>query len=125
MLRSSRSPSPQPLTHVEEQEKLRKETIAAFHDAVPEEEGDEFLVPRSKTKDELEKEEEEYRAFLEREVGDLKDLVTIDIAEASSRVEHGEEPSQKEPKKKKGKKVKGEAKGKKSKEETDQEFLME
>ena len=83
MLHGSRSRSPenhlprQP-THIEEQEELRKETIAAFHNAISEGEDDDFLVLREKIKDELEMEEEDYRAFLEREVGDLRELVELD-----------------------------------------------
>ncbi|KAF9523871.1 KRI1-like family C-terminal-domain-containing protein [Crepidotus variabilis] len=135
VLRGSRSPSPSAeadqLTHVQEQEKLRKETIAVFHDAVPDTEGDDFLIPRSKTKDELEREEEEYRAFLEREVGDLNELVTIDAspeilqadnehlsASADERL-----PGESKKKKKKTKSSPND-KGKKTKSEEDQEFLM-
>ncbi|KAH7101091.1 KRI1-like family-domain-containing protein [Auriculariales sp. MPI-PUGE-AT-0066] len=76
---TSRSPSPstEP-THVQEQSALRAETITAFTRAVDDEE-DDFLVPRSKTKDELEQEEEDYRAFLEREVGeDIRDLIHVE-----------------------------------------------
>src|ERR1700735_5494596 len=81
MLNPSRTPSPeveQPLTHVEEQEILRIETIAAFHGAVDNQPEDDFLIPREKTQDEREREEEEYRAFLEREVGDLREVVSVD-----------------------------------------------
>ena len=56
-----RSPSPEPLTHVAEQDALRKETIAAFHTGEQDDEDDDLLVPREKTKDELEQEEEEYK----------------------------------------------------------------
>ncbi|PPQ76280.1 hypothetical protein CVT24_009812 [Panaeolus cyanescens] len=143
---NSRSPSPQPLTHVQEQEILRKETIAAFHKAVPTadgEEGDDFLIPREKTKDELEREEEEYKAFLEREVGDLRDLVSVGGSDDEEGHEdeggvakdgdgedggdEGETKSGEKKKKKKKKKSKGkeqEEKPKKSKAEEDQEFLM-
>lgn len=128
---SSRSPSPEPLTHVAEQAALRKETISAFHDAVtqPEDSGAEddydFLVPREKTKDEAEREEEEYRQFLEREVGeDLKDIVTLETSELggdeASEVEVKAEGKEKKKKKKKKKQIKE----KKSKEEADQEFLL-
>ncbi|KAF9047736.1 KRI1-like family C-terminal-domain-containing protein [Panaeolus papilionaceus] len=139
---NSRSPSPQPLTHVQEQELLRKETIAAFHAAIPEE-GDDFLIPREKTKDELEREEEEYKAFLEREVGDLRDLVSVggsdaedeeDVGKAEEDIDEedggGEGEGTKDRKKKKKKKKKSKAKGegetkpKKTKAEEDQEFLM-
>ena len=75
---SSRSPSPEPLTYVQEQSALRKEAIEAFHSATKgqdeaiDEDGsdDDLLVLREKTKDEIQKEEEEYRDFLQREVGE-------------------------------------------------------
>ncbi|KAJ3508823.1 hypothetical protein NLJ89_g5548 [Agrocybe chaxingu] len=146
MLHGSRSPSPeaddgpQPLTHVQEQENLRKETIAAFHDAVGDEDGDDFLIPREKTKDEQEREEEEYRAFLEREVGDLRELVSVDgdRDDDEVQVEEGQEEEgekEGEPRKKKKKKSKSKdtadqqegtssGKRKKKKAEEDQEFLM-
>ncbi|KAJ3800296.1 KRI1-like family C-terminal-domain-containing protein [Lentinula aff. detonsa] len=76
----SRSPSLESLTHAEEQRQLRDETIAAIQqiDDVNNE-GDDLFVLREKTKDEQEQEEEEYRSFLEREVGgDLKALVSIE-----------------------------------------------
>ncbi|KAF8331256.1 Krr1-domain-containing protein [Amanita rubescens] len=130
----SRSPSPgfgKP-THVEEQQVLRNETIAAFHGAVAgeDEDGDEsdegggLLVPREKTKDEMEREEEEYRAYLKKEVGsDLEDLITVEKvndefaqAEKSSDIEV-------DAKKKKKKKKSKESKVK-SKEQEDHEFLM-
>ncbi|KAJ6593337.1 KRI1-like family C-terminal-domain-containing protein [Mycena capillaripes] len=124
----SRSPSPErapePVTHVEEQRRLRDETIAAFHAAEGDEEED-WLVPREKTMDEVAREEEEYRHFLETEVGDLRDLVDVGGDAAA-------EPSQEEGEKKKKKKKKKESKGSeegtskagdKSKQE-DQEFLV-
>ena len=65
---------------MQEQEQLREDTIVAFKNAVQgEDEDEEFLVPREKTKDETEREEEEYRAFLEREVGqDLAEIITVE-----------------------------------------------
>jgi len=39
---------------------------------------DDFLILREKTQDEAEREEEKYRAFLEREVGDLREVVRVD-----------------------------------------------
>ncbi|KZT22490.1 Krr1-domain-containing protein [Neolentinus lepideus HHB14362 ss-1] len=116
---TSRSPSPQPVTHVQEQKALRDETISAFQYAVKDEDGDDdddFLVPREKTKDELEREEEEYREFLKREVGDIRQLVTIEPGEQDGVAALGEEE---ENEKKKNKK-----KSKKSKEDKDREFLM-
>ncbi|KAL1759954.1 KRI1-like family C-terminal-domain-containing protein [Schizophyllum commune] len=126
--RGSRTPSPEPVTHVEEQRALRDETIAAFHTAVDSaDDEDDLLIPREKTKDELEREEEEYRTFLEREVGeDLSHLVSVESAAGpSATVEEGEDESPKQKKKKEKKKVeKGQEKGRKSKEEEDHEFLM-
>ncbi|EMD34170.1 hypothetical protein CERSUDRAFT_117663 [Gelatoporia subvermispora B] len=124
----SRSPSPEPMTHVQEQAALRDETIAAFHTAIKSDEEDDLLIPREKTKDELEQEEEEYRAFLQRAVGeDLKDLITIDEnvvlqTEKEDVKEEGDTIKGKQDKKKKKKDKKGETK--KNKKEDDQEFLM-
>lgn len=122
---ASRSPSPQPLTHFEEQEKLRSETIAAFHASAAAKDDDEkdFLVPREKTKDEIEREAEEYRAYLQREVGeDLSGLVTID--EDVAGVLNGGDDTDDDRPKKKAKKAKKEKPSGKSKQEADQEFLM-
>lgn len=81
----SQSPESSRPTYVEEQAALRSEAIAAFHEAVPSASGAGegeiaagILTLREKTKDELEKEEEEYRAYLEREVGDVKKIVQLD-----------------------------------------------
>ncbi|EIW53933.1 Krr1-domain-containing protein [Trametes versicolor FP-101664 SS1] len=127
---ASRSASPEPLTHVEEQKELRSKTIAAFHTAVDakdesEEEEDDFLVPREKTKDEIEREEEEYRAFLEREVGeDLSELVTVETDAAGvwdgTGADSDGDRSQK--KSKKGKKK--DKKPLNGKQDEDQEFLL-
>ncbi|KAJ7637613.1 KRI1-like family C-terminal-domain-containing protein [Mycena polygramma] len=126
----SRSPSPEhapePVTHVEEQRRLRDETIAAFHAAEGDEEED-WLVPREKTMDEVAHEEEEYRQFLENEVGDLRDLVDVggpaSVAEPSQ-----EEDGIKKKKKKKKENKSGEEGaskgGEKSKQEEDQDFLV-
>jgi len=136
MLNPSRSASPEsdepgPMTHVQEQEVLRQETIAAFHGAV-EKVGDEddFLIPREKTQDEREREEEQYRAFLEREVGDLKELVTVDVDDVSAEemkedgAKSEEEGDETKKKKKKKKSKKGTEGVKKTKAEKDQEFLL-
>ncbi|GLB37339.1 putative KRI1-like family protein [Lyophyllum shimeji] len=131
----SRSPSPEPLPHVEEQRVLRDETIAAFHNAVEgDADGDDLLIPREKTRDEQELEEEEYRAFLEREVGDLQGLVTADVekvdadaevAEASQVVDGGAGKQGKEKKKKaRDGEASKETVSSKSRQEADQEFLM-
>jgi len=133
MLNPSRSASPEsegpgPLTHVQEQEVLRQETIAAFHGAADRVgDQDDFLIPREKTKDEREREEEEYRAFLEREVGDLKELVTVDVDDVSEKeeeeVKNDDERDEKKKQKKKTKKRTEEMK--QTKAEKDQEFLLE
>ena len=146
MLNRSRSPSSDDehhsLTHVEEQEILRRETIAAFHGAVDNQAEDDFLIPREKTQDEREREEDEYRAFLEREVGDLREVVSVDDGlgndEESAKEdvvenEDGKDTQIEKKKKKKTKKAKEErdanhelsnGKQKKTKAEKDQEFLM-
>lgn len=122
----SRSPSPEPMTHVQEQEALRDETIAAFHTAVDgtgDDDDDDLLVPREKTKDELEREEEEYQEFLKREVGtDLRELITVE--EGSSALLPEEQQADKKKAKKEKKDKKSKEKSKKSKTEADQEFLM-
>ncbi|KAK7052808.1 Kinetochore protein Spc24 [Paramarasmius palmivorus] len=121
---TSRSPSPVPLTHAEEQKRLRDETIAAFHGNGDEEEGDDFLIPREKTKDELDREEEEYREFLQREVGnDLNDLVTVDPNAIKWDTEEDTARGDKKDKKKKKSKAGTNDKAQ-SKEDADQEFLM-
>ena len=119
-----RSPSPEPLTHVAEQDALRKETIAAFHTGEQDDEDDDLLVPREKTKDELEQEEEEYKEFLERQVGqDLNGLITLDEREDGA-VEDEAEGSEPKGKKSKSKKDKKSKKSEMSKQAEDQEFLM-
>ncbi|CAL1711960.1 unnamed protein product [Somion occarium] len=125
LIPTSRSPSPEPLTHVEEQKALQKETIEAFHGAIiveGDEDEDDLLVPREKTKDEIEREEEEYREFLQREVGeDLKGLVTVEEGIAILHEDAAEQGS----KSQKGKKEKKKSKEpRKSKVADDQEFLM-
>ncbi|KAF5317330.1 hypothetical protein D9611_003660 [Ephemerocybe angulata] len=126
VLHGSRSPSPEPQpTHVQEQEALRSETIRAFHSAVAaSDDEDDILVLREKTKDEVEREEEEYRAYLERQVGeDLRGLVTV--GEEGDEGDDEEEEGEKKERKKKKKKGKKEREGKgKSKADEDQEFLL-
>ncbi|KAI5123787.1 hypothetical protein M0805_009082 [Coniferiporia weirii] len=134
---TSRSPSPVPAepTHVEEQAALRRETISAFHTAVArdsaESDDDDILIPREKTKDEIEKEQEEYREFLTREVGeDISKLVTVEGAEdVGAREENDEEEEEAKDVEEKGeekkKKKKKKSKEKKTKEQADHEFLMD
>ncbi|KAI0644883.1 KRI1-like family C-terminal-domain-containing protein [Trametes meyenii] len=126
---SSRSVSPEPLTHMEEQNELRKETISAFHTAIgakneAEEDEEDFLIPREKTKDEIEKEAEEYRAFLQREVGeDLSGLVTVEgdavgiLQDVDADSDSGRPKKSKKDRRKENKSVN-------YKQEDDQEFLM-
>ena len=123
---ASRTPSPKPriVTHDQEQVKLRSETISAFHHAVDQDNADEGLfVLREKTKDEVEREEEEYQEYLKREVGvDIRDLVTIEDDSIAIMKQHedDEEIGETLPiTKKKSNKGK-----EKEKRETDQEFLM-
>jgi len=138
---TSRSVSPEasssslPPTHFAEQVALRAETIAAFHadtEGVAEEEvvdeGGLFTL-REKTRDEVELEEAEYRAYLQREVGPLEEI--LDLGEEArvgdeirwqedegSPVRSGESHTGKKKKeKKKGKVVE-------QRKETDQEFLI-
>ncbi|KAG1739083.1 KRI1-like family C-terminal-domain-containing protein [Suillus paluster] len=122
---TSRSPTPEPHipTHTEEQRQLRDETRAAFHTAVDQSDDDGLLVPREKTKDELEHEEEEYREYLKHAVGeDLEGLVVVENSGIDAGTEDSEERAgdkEKSKTKKKGDKAKG-----MSKQEADQEFLM-
>lgn len=140
--------APQPLTHIEEQARLRAETISAFHadpstqklhaedEDEDEEEGGLFTL-REKTQDEVRREEDEYRRYLERELRQggveglegLKALVEIEDVEGGVKREPNEQDGERK-KKKKGKKERQEEKAKggkdsrKGKEENDQEFLM-
>jgi protein KRI1 len=140
--RSSSPVDPLPLptpTHVAEQAALRAETIAVFHsgaavgrrgadsgDAEQEEEGGLFTL-REKTKDEIEQEEAEYRAYLEREVGPLEKILDLGEEEKINAISRVEEDAHTRPdetdsgKKKRKKKAK---KGAEDRKETDQEFLI-
>lgn len=87
-----------------------------------------MLVPREKTKDEVEREEEEYREFLKREVGEnLGELIRVekdgDGGVLDVKEEEVEEEEEGKGKKKKRKSKEKDGKGKK-KEEEDHEFLM-
>ena len=131
---SPEAPSPPP-THVVEQAALRAETIAAFHSSAADtgyaerqEEGGLFTL-REKTRDEIEQEEAEYRAYLEREVGPLEKILDLGEEEKAEEwilrkgeedvhVPLGEADSGKKKKKKKGKKIV------EKREATDQEFLV-
>jgi hypothetical protein len=130
------TPEPAPLTHVEEQNALRDETISAFHKAVSDNEDSEdedigggLLTLREKTKDELEREEEDYRAYLEREVGSVKDLLRLvdgpethadDGTEMQADVKDAGPSDTNES----GKKKKKSKRSQDQKEETDQDFLI-
>ncbi|KAI0300435.1 KRI1-like family C-terminal-domain-containing protein [Multifurca ochricompacta] len=136
----SEAPSPpSPSTHVAEQAALRAETIAAFHFSTVErgldandmeqDEGGLFTL-REKTKDEMEQEEAEYRAYLEREVGSLEKILDLgDNGKGETRPK-GEEDAQPhhsekeigKGKRKRKKRVKS-AVGEETK-ELDQEFLI-
>lgn len=124
------SDAPEPLTHTAEQAVLRKETISAFHSAVkPDEDGegsddDDLLIPREKTKDEIEREQEEYREFLAREVGeDIGGLVTLE--EVDSAKEEDADANSEDVKVEAGrKKSKKSKKAQEKKKESDHEFLM-
>lgn len=113
---TSRSPTPEPHipTYTEEQRQLRDETRAAFHAAADESDDDGLIVPREKTKDELEDEEQEYKEYLKHAVGlDLESLI-----EAENGEQRADEKKKSKPKKE-GNEVKG-----MSKQEADQEFLV-
>ena len=106
--------------------------MAAFHTVISGDgsEEDDLFIPREKTTDELEREEEEYQGFLRREVGeDLRQLIEVDqdiigIHETAPSGQ-GDDEGQKKQKKVKGKeKDKGRPKTKDEKEKGDQEFLM-
>jgi protein KRI1 len=120
----SRSPSPEPLPHDEEQRALREETIAAFHHAVNDQDNDDGLfVPRDRTKDEQQWEEEEYKAFLEREVGgDLQTLITVDAHDNT--VEGSANREAEDAKREQRNKMTKVVKMNNEKQESDQQFLM-
>ncbi|KAI0048814.1 hypothetical protein FA95DRAFT_997648 [Auriscalpium vulgare] len=128
---SDEDDAPRVLTHAEEQEQLRAETIAAFgtngaaRDEEEEEKDDDALFTlREKTKDEIEEEQEAYRQYLEREVGGLEDLVEVDAAPVDGEVKREDGDEVVKEKKKKKKKGKGKGKEKEEVKETDQEFLL-
>ncbi|CEL56581.1 Protein kri1 OS=Schizosaccharomyces pombe (strain 972 / ATCC 24843) GN=kri1 PE=1 SV=1 [Rhizoctonia solani AG-1 IB] len=107
-------------THAQEQAALRDETISAFHNAVQEDGADDLLTLREGVKDETEQRDEEYRDFLQREVGeDISQLLWVE--DGGVKVKE-EDPKPATSKKEEGKKKK--AKRKERKQETDEEFLM-
>ncbi|CAE6425253.1 unnamed protein product [Rhizoctonia solani] len=114
---------PLPLTHAQEQDALRDETISAFHNAVQEDDAEDLLTLREGVKDETEQREEEYRDFLQREVGeDISQLLWVEeggikVEEHSQPVTNEQTTQKEQSKKKKGKR-------KERKQETDEEFLM-
>ena len=120
----STSPASPVQTYAQGQEALRSETIAVFQTAVDaDSDTDDLLIPREKTKDEIEQEEEEYRQFLQREVGkDIGRLVTID--ESIERIhEENEGDIRVKIESKRTKRTK-KANREKEKEQSDHEFLM-
>ena len=136
----SASPSPQPPTHAEEQAALRAETVAAFHagtvaddvdgEVVNQEQQGGLFTLREKTRDEVEAEEAEYRAYLEREVGPLEKILDLGEegkTEGEVRLQEDDDkralPAEVETGKKKKKKKKGRESGEERK-ETDQDFLI-
>jgi len=120
----STSPAPPVQTYAQGQEALRSETIALFRTAVEaDSDTDDLLIPREKTRDEIEQEEEEYQQFLWREVGnDIGGLLTIDEGiERTYEENEGDTTVKKESKRMKRMKR---TKSKNEKEQSDHEFLM-
>ncbi|KAI0262233.1 KRI1-like family C-terminal-domain-containing protein [Gloeopeniophorella convolvens] len=114
----STSPEPAPPTHTAEQAALRAETIAAFHSGAADEEEEEeggLFTLREKTRDEAALEEAEYRAYLEREVGPLEEI--LDLGEGGAEAGASAGAREEEEEKEKGKKAE-------ERKETDQEFLI-
>lgn len=123
----SRTPSPAPGTYAKDQEVLKEETVRAFKEAVSSDsdDDDDLLVSREKTKDEIEEEEEAYREFLEREVGqiaDIKELITVE--EPVERIHLEGEGDTRMPRKDKKKKRKGAVDEPIRSEESDKDFLL-
>ena len=117
----SSSPAIPVQTYAQGQEALRSETIAVFQTAVDaDSDTDDLLIPREKTKDEIEQEEEEYRQFLQREVGtDIGELLTIEGGiERIHDEDEGDARVKVESKRTKR------TKGKEAREQSDHEFLM-
>ncbi|CUA71677.1 Protein kri1 [Schizosaccharomyces pombe 972h-] [Rhizoctonia solani] len=114
---------PLPLTHAQEQDALRDETISAFHNAVQEDDAEDLLTLREGVKDETEQREEEYRDFLQREVGeDISQLLWVE--EGGIKVEEDSQPVTNEQTTEKEQSKKKKGKRKERKQETDEEFLM-
>ena len=94
------------------------------------EEGGLFIL-REKTRDEVEREEAEYRAYLEREVGPLENILDLgeevkmagEVRRQEDDDKHAHAAEAETGKKKKKKKKKGGKSGEESK-EMDQEFLV-
>jgi protein KRI1 len=114
------------VTHDQEQSKLRSETISAFHEAVDENDNDGMFVLREKTKDDIEREEEDYHEYLRQEVGeDITDLITIEDEKNAPRRQDESDGKVGGAAPKSQKKQRHNNNGKmKEKSETDQEFLM-
>lgn len=98
--------------------------MAVFKGAVTsseDEDDDDFLVPREKTKDEIVREEEEYREFLQREIGpnvDIRELITVE--DDVHRVHEEGEGDTTMPNRKKKKRKEKAARS----EQSDQDFLV-
>ena len=120
----SRSPSPEPLPHVEEQRALRDETITAFNQAIAPDDEDDILVLREKTRDEQEVEEEDYRVFLEREVGDDLHALVSDDEVQEHVLSRGDPHAKETPRKKKKKQKKRTDHVGHAEEQSHQDFLM-
>ncbi|KAG8903821.1 hypothetical protein FRC00_014474, partial [Tulasnella sp. 408] len=113
-------------TYAEEQEALRRETISAFHDAIDEdgEDDDGLLVLRKEFKDDVDEEDEEYRAYVQKEVGDIKQLLWVDEeARAAVRPDDEDEEGEQAIAESSKKKEKRKKKKKKNPEDEAEQFL--
>ncbi|KAG9017244.1 hypothetical protein FRB90_001262 [Tulasnella sp. 427] len=74
----SEEQAPSEPTYAQEQEALRQETISAFHGAVEGDEDEGLLILRKEIKDDVAEDDEEYRDYVRKEVGDIKQLLWVD-----------------------------------------------
>ncbi|KAI9511455.1 Krr1-domain-containing protein [Russula earlei] len=138
---TTRSDSPEdpslPLTHAAEQAALRAETISAFHsrtalrdsDTGGAEQGEEEGEGEGGlTRDEVEQDEAEYRAYLEREVGPLEKILDLGeqegIQDGARRKDNEDVDAQPGETSPGGKRKKKRKKDVEERKETDQEFLI-